>query len=46
MFSVEEQPWSKKNQEKEVKNELLDSSGSYKTSSSDADSRKETIESM
>ena len=51
MFSVEEQPWSKPSEIKsELKDDLLDTSESYQTSSSDGDSnvldsRKETLES-
>jgi len=42
MFSVEEQPWSRARQERSEKDELLEISESYRTSSSDHDSRKES----
>ena len=46
MFSVEEQPWSKQNQDEELKDELLEISERNKTRSSNADSRKETFEKL
>jgi len=46
MFSVEEQAWSKQNQDIELKDELLEISERNKTSSSNADSRKETFEKL
>jgi hypothetical protein len=43
MFSVEEQPWSRTQQERSEKDDLLETSESYKTSyASDQDSRKES----